>query len=90
MLYAIHRGNVEDCTAGQADIVYLVSSAETVAASELEFVFTDGHGTMALSDFYDDLEDFDEIDWSVMKVKYWRDTDDDPDRKRGRQADSIE
>ena len=56
MLYAIHRGNVDNCTAGQADIVYLVSSTESVAASELEFVFTNGHGIMALSDFFDDLD----------------------------------
>jgi hypothetical protein len=28
MLYAIDRGNVDGCTAGQADIVYLVSSAQ--------------------------------------------------------------
>jgi hypothetical protein len=89
MLYAIYCGNVENCTAGQADIVYLVSSAETVAASELEFVFTDGHGTMALSDFYDDLESLGEIDWDVMKAVYWADTDDDPDRKRRRQAEFL-
>lgn len=89
MLYAIHCGNVENCTAGQADIVYLVSIAERVAASELEFVFTDGHGIMALSDFYDDLEDFDAIDWNVMEKKYWADTDDDPDRKRRRQAEFL-
>ncbi len=89
MLYAIHCGNVNNCTAGQADIVYLVSSAESVAASELEFVFTDGHGIMALSDFYDDLENLNEIDWDVMHARYWADTDDDPDRKRRRQAEFL-
>ncbi|MBW1802208.1 MAG: DUF4433 domain-containing protein [Deltaproteobacteria bacterium] len=89
MLYAIHRGNVENCTAGQTDIIYLVSSAESVAASGLEFTFTDGHGIMTLSDFYDDFEDLDAIDWDVMKAKYWRDTDDDPDRKRRRQAEFL-
>jgi len=89
MLYAIHCGNVEDCTASQADIVYLVSSAESVAASELEFVFTDGHGIMELSDFYDNLANLGEVDWDVMKAKYWADTLDDPDRKRRRQAEFL-
>lgn len=89
MLYAIHCGNVENCTAGQADIVYLVSSAESVATSGLEFVFTDGHGIMALSEFYDNLENLDAIDWDVMKGRYWADTDDDPDRKRRRQAEFL-
>ena len=89
MLYAIHRGNVDNCTAGQADIVYLVSSTESVAASELEFVFTNGHGIMALSDFFDDLDNLDEIDWDVMSARYWTDTDADPDRKRRRQAEFL-
>jgi len=89
MLYAIHRGNVEGCTAGQSDIVYLVSSIEGVAAAEIEFVFTDGHGIMKLSDFYGDLANLDAIDWEVMKATYWSDTDDDPDRKRRRQAEFL-
>ena len=89
MLYAIDRGNVEDCTADQSDIVNLLSSAQGVADSGLEFVFTDGHGIMELSDFYDDLEDLDKIDWDVMNARYWADTDDDPDRKRRRQAEFL-
>ena len=89
MLYAIDRGNVEDCTEDQSDIVYLLSSAQGVADSGLEFVFTDGHGIMELSDFYDDLEDLDKIDWDVMNARYWADTDDDPDRKRRRQAEFL-
>jgi hypothetical protein len=39
--------------------------------------------------FYDDLDNLDEIDWDVMGVKYWRDTNDDPDRKRRRQAEFL-
>lgn len=89
ILYAIYRGLVEGCTAGQSEIIYLVSSAERVASSGLGFVFTDGHGIMVLSDFYERLDDLDAIDWDVMRAKYWRDTDDDPDRKRRRQAEFL-
>lgn len=89
MLYAIHQGNVDGCTADQADIVYLVSSAERIASSGLKFVFTDGHGIMELSDYYDNLDNLDVIDWNVMKEKYWFDTDEDPDRKRRRQAEFL-
>jgi len=89
MLFAIHRGNVEGCTADQADIVYLVSSTERVASSGLKFVFTDGHGIMELSEYYDNLDNLDMIDWCIMKEAYWADTDEDPDRKRRRQAEFL-
>jgi hypothetical protein len=39
---------------------------------------------MAFSDFYDDLNDLETIDWDIMAAKYWRNTFDDPDRKRRR------
>ncbi|UTW68357.1 DUF4433 domain-containing protein [Anaerobacillus sp. HL2] len=29
------------------------------------------------------------MDWDVMESKYWFDTDDDPDRKRRRQAEFL-
>ncbi len=90
MLYAIKMGNVEGCTTEQTDIIYLVSSAQTIKAEEeIGFVFTDGHGIMALSDFYYELEDLAAIDWQIMKEKYWRDTQEDPDRKRRRQAEFL-
>lgn len=89
MLYAIKMGNVEDCTAKQNDIIYLVSSAQRIQIEGIGFVFTDGHGIMTLSDFYNDLDDLSEIDWDIMKEKYWRDTFEDPDRKRRRQAEFL-
>lgn len=54
-----------------------------------EFVFTDGHAIMALSEFYKDLEDLARVDWSVMESKYWFDDADHPDRKRRRQAEFL-
>ena len=89
MLYAIKMGNVEGCKATQTDIIYLVSSAQTVKAAGIGFVFTDGHGIMELSEFYDDLKYLSEIDWDIMKERYWRDTVEDPDQKRRRQAEFL-
>ncbi|MDF1590415.1 MAG: DUF4433 domain-containing protein [Desulfobacterales bacterium] len=89
MLYAIRMGNVTDCTAGQSDIVYLVSSAQRVKAAGIEFVFADGHGIMAFSEFFDDLKDLDAVDWDIMSETYWTDTLEDPDRKRRRQAEFL-
>lgn len=89
MLYAIHMGNVNECTAGQKDIVYLISNTRRVDAEGCKYVFSDGHGIMTFSDFYDDLNDLEAIDWDIMIAKYWRDTFEDPDRKRRRQAEFL-
>lgn len=69
--------------------MHLVSYAQTVQAKELPFVFTDGHAIMTLSDFYATLDRLNKVDWSVMPLTYWRDTNDDPDRKRRRQAEFL-
>ncbi|MFH1740985.1 MAG: DUF4433 domain-containing protein, partial [bacterium] len=65
MLYAIHRGTVEDYKGGQNSVLHLVSTAEDVARQQSQFVFTDGHADMALSQFFDDLRALDRIDWRV-------------------------
>lgn len=89
MLFTISRGHVEGFTAGQQPILHLVSTAQAVHTAGLGFVFTDGHGIMALTDFYDDLAELDEVDFNLMKARYWADTDDDLDRKRRRQAEFL-
>lgn len=89
MLYAIHRGYVEGYEHGQTPLIYLCTEAQTVNNSGSEWVFTDGHATMAFSEFFDDLKDLDEIDWEVMESQYWNDTPTLPDRKRRRQAEFL-
>ena len=89
MLYAIDRGNVDGYAGGQRSVVHLVSSAGTIAVARLPFVFTDGHAEMALSEFFDDLDNLTRVDWKVMAETHWADTDEDGDRKRRRQAEFL-
>jgi len=89
MLYVISRGGVEGYAEGQGPVVHLASTAQQVAAAGLPFVFTDGHGTMSFTDFYKDLDDLDAVDWNIMTAKYWRDTEQDNDRSRRRQAEFL-
>lgn len=89
MLFTISRGNVPSCPEGQTSVVHLVSSVERVSDSNLPFVFTDGHGIMALTNYYDDLSLLKALDWELMKARYWADTLSDPDRKRRRQAEFL-
>jgi len=89
MLYTISRGNVEGYPGGQEDIIHMVSSAQAMQEAEKKFVFTDGHAIMAFTGFFSELSDLDNVDWAIMKETFWADTDDDPDRKRRRQAEFL-
>jgi hypothetical protein len=89
MLYAIHKGSVEGYQEGQAPILHLVSSAEAIQTSGLLFTFTDGHAEMDISQFFTNLSDLIKIDWKTMEAAYWRDTVEDGDRKRRRQAEFL-
>lgn len=89
MLYAISRGMVEGFSGSQRSIIHMVATAQDIQAQGLDFAFTDGHGTIALTEFYNDLASLSEVDLPLMKARYWADTDDDPDRKRRRQAEFL-
>lgn len=89
MLYAIHKGMLDGYSGSQNEVVYWVTRINKVVEHKLPFVFTDGHGTMAMTSFYDHTHDLEKVDWDVMKSRYWNDTEDDPDRKRRRQAEFL-
>jgi hypothetical protein len=82
-------GNVSQYSGGQRQVVYLVSSAQIIKSSGLGFAFTDGHGIIDITTYYDDLDRLDCVDWELMQSRYWNDTRDDPDRKRRRQAEFL-
>ncbi len=89
MLFTISKGNVVGYDDGQYTILHLVSSAEVVDQSGSNFVFTDGHAIVEISQFYSQLKDLNLIDWEVMQSRYWHDTVKDGDRKRRRQAEFL-
>lgn len=89
MMFAISRGNVENCSSDTKRLVYFVSSLDRVQRSGLRVVFSDGQATKAFTKIYDDPASLGKIDWPLMRVRYWHDTDEDPDRKRRRQAEFL-
>lgn len=88
MLYTIWRDNVADAVGQHDNIVHLVLRAEEIVDAGLPFAFTDGHATMELSGFYDDLAKLTEIDWEVMRAQYWS-TDGIGEMRRKRQAEFL-
>ena len=71
------------------DIIYLVTTFEQIKKHNCEYIFTDGHAYHNYSQFFNHEKDLMEIDWQAVKLKQWADTEEDPDRKRRKQAEFL-
>lgn len=89
MLLNLKTGRVADYNEGQAPLVYLLTTAQDVAAAQRPFVFSDGHGLARFTSWYDDLAALPAVDWSIVGARYWSDTAEDNDRKRRKQAEFL-
>jgi len=89
MLLQLHTGRVAGYTEGQEALLYLVSTAQDVAAAGCGFVFSDGHGIAAFTSWFDDLERLGEVDWEMVYERYWSDNVNDTDRQRRKQAEFL-
>ncbi len=89
MLLQLHTGRVPGYDEGQEHLVYVVSTVDTITSLGLGFVFSDGHGIAAYSEWYDDIADLDKVDWEAVNATYWSDTLEDPDRQRRKQAEFL-
>lgn len=63
--------------------------ADEVASAELDFVFSDGRGIAAFTQWFDDLADLKKLDWPLILGREWYDTPEDNDRKRRKQAEFL-
>jgi hypothetical protein len=92
MLYAITRGLVSAEAACTDQIVYLVSSTQTLRKAGLTVVASNRHAELdyaEMSDHDGDLDHDDFVDWPLMTARYWNNTPEDPDRKERRQAECL-
>ncbi len=90
MLLAIHTSSVKGFGGKQEDIIYLVSSVNRVIKERKQsWCFTDGHAVEEFTDFYDSIDQLDQIDWETIGDWSWKNTDEDPDKKRRKQAEFL-
>jgi hypothetical protein len=89
MLLQLKTGRVAGYNDGQEPLVYLRTTVQAVAQAGCPFVFTDGHGLAKFTRWFDDLVHLDEIDWPLVRDRYWMDTPEDNDRKRRKQAEFL-
>lgn len=89
MMLQLKTGQVEGYNEGQEPLIYLVSTAQAVAAGTANFVFSDGHGIATFTKWFDNLNDLDKVDWTMVYQRYWSDNIDDMDRQRRKQAEFL-
>ncbi|MGB3466199.1 MAG: DUF4433 domain-containing protein [Cyclobacteriaceae bacterium] len=89
MLYNIKNGYLDVTKRPQEELIYIVSSVDRVIELDLDFVFYDGHGYHNFSQAFNDIKFLDRIDWQIINAGQWYDTEDDPDRKRRKQAEFL-
>lgn len=73
----------------QSDIVYICCKFASVKQHCKAWCFTDGHPKNVLTRFYNSEDSFHEIDWNMVRARYWRPVDEDYDRMRRKQAEFL-
>jgi len=89
MLYSIQKGFNGVTKRNPETIIYLITTFEKIKNSECRYVFSDGHGYHSMSQFFNDEEGLEEVDWDTVNLNRWNDTESDPDRKRRKQAEFL-
>lgn len=89
ILLQLKTGRVEGYIEGQKPLVYLKTTAQTVADAGRRFVFSNGHGIAVFTDWFDDLNRLNEVDWGMVYQRYWSDNVNDMDRQRRKQAEFL-
>jgi len=90
MMLNLKTGRVAGYEEGQEPLIYLVSTAQKIQQSGIPIVFSDGHGNVVrLTQWFNDLQDLDKVDWDVVYRRYWKDDVNDMDRQRRKQAEFL-
>ena len=89
MLLNIKNGSRGIKQLPQKDLVYVVCRISGIIEHCPEWCFTDGHAKNHLTRFYNHTDDLITLDWDVISMQYWHDTEDDYDRMRRKQAEFL-
>ena len=89
MLLNIKNGSRGIKQLPQKELVYVVCRISGIIEHCPEWCFTDGHAKNHLTRFYNSTDDLVKLDWDVISMQYWHDTEDDYDRMRRKQAEFL-
>lgn len=89
MLLNIKTGHRGIKQLSQSKIVYICVRIGVAIQLCRDFCFTDGHAKDKLTTYYNCADDLSQIDWQAVKAKYWKSTEEDPDKMRRKQAEFL-
>ncbi len=71
------------------ELIILVSSLAKVQEHQLPFLFTDSHAYYQWSNFYNHLNDLNQIDWALLQNRDFKRDPDDPAKFERYQAEAL-
>jgi ssDNA thymidine ADP-ribosyltransferase DarT-like protein len=89
MMYNIKTGYGGITRRNNTDIVMLVSSIYRLEELGTPFVFTNQHAYAVDTEFYNDLQHLDEIDWPLLQRRDFKTDDNDPGKQLRYQAEAL-
>ena len=73
----------------QREIVFVCCSIGQILEFCKSWCFTNGHAKDKITEFYNDLQHLDKIDWEIVNSQWWNNTSEDMDRQRRKQAEFL-
>jgi hypothetical protein len=73
----------------QSKIVYICCKLHKIIETCYRWCFTDGHAKDRFSVFYNSVNKLDKLDWDIIQARYWKNTEEDMDRMRRKQAEFL-
>lgn len=89
MLYNIQKGFQGVTKRNPENIIYLVTTFDEIKKTGKPYIFTDGHAYHLMTQFFNSEKYLNEVDWNTVNLIKWNDTEEDPDRKRRKQAEFL-
>lgn len=71
------------------DIIFLVSSLPHLQQQNIPFLFTDSHAYHQYANFYEDVNNLDKIDWTILQQRDFRRDPNDPGKFERYQAEAL-
>jgi hypothetical protein len=89
MMYNIHTGRGEVAKRANEEICILVSSLPHITNLGIRSVFTDRHAYTPLAQYFNDMSQLNQIDWTLIQARNFMRNPDDPVQIERYQAEAL-
>jgi hypothetical protein len=89
MMYNVKTGYGGITRRDNKDIVIFVSSVHRLEELSVSFVFTNQHAYAVDTEFYNDIQHLDKVDWPLLQSRDFKTDDNDPGKQLRYQAEAL-